>query len=158
MTPTVEDAEGRTFISLPADPSHDCGRTGIRMSLHSCVTLASFSPGNLKNKKWKERITVFMRLLQNGNPLISGSRNKGDNLQLLEYCDSNIQQDVFYCVIFAVWSVWSNKSQVAISEADQRSNWRCLKGTFHRISLFEHFFKKIVKYSLWWYWKQCTLN
>lgn len=36
MTPTAEDAEGRTSISLPADPSHDCGRTGIRMSLRSC--------------------------------------------------------------------------------------------------------------------------
>lgn len=43
-----------------------------------------------------------MILLQNGNPLISGSRNKGDNIQLLKYSDSNIQQDVFYCVIFAV--------------------------------------------------------
>lgn len=43
-----------------------------------------------------------MILLQNANPLICGSRNKGENLQLLEYSDSNIQQDVFYCVIFAV--------------------------------------------------------
>lgn len=60
-----------------------------------------------------------------GNALISGSGNKGDNLQGLEYSHSDIQQDVFYCVIFAVWSVWSNKSQVAISEADQRSIRRC---------------------------------
>lgn len=77
--------------------------------------------------------------LQNGNSLISGSRSEGDNLQLLEYSGCNIQQDVFDCVIFAVWSVWSNKSQVAILEADPRSDLRSCKEPSHRMFFFFFF-------------------
>lgn len=167
--PRPRDAGGGSAAtSLPADPSQDCGRTGIRMShalmCHTWHLLSCRKFNTKKKKKMKEvkkkkkkskeiqrNSDIYWRDLQRENALSSAplTRRGSETVMFNRMCfiASCLQSDL------------SDPTNHKLPYQRRISGliWRCLKGPFRLISLFGClFYIYIVKYSLWWYWKQRT--